>query len=450
MLLQEAIETYHDLLTDQLAQDTQAQLDDQLRRRGLFFGDRPLCTVLRPRFFTPREYRFLRQRVRLLLRAFDKAYQAAVADPTFLDQFRLDDWERVLVEHDPGFRSPTPVSRLDAFFVTNRDELKFTEYNAEVPAAGAYSDVFTEVFYGLPAMREFMHRYEVRSVSTRHHVMHALLYAYEQWLGRREMPNLIILDWREVPTYSEFRLFLDYFQSQGLECMIVDPRETEYRDGKLYVGNFRVDLIYKRVLITELVQRGGMDHPVIRAVRDNAVCMVNPFRCKILYKKTSLAVLSDERNGFLFNRDEMGAVEQHIPWTRTVEERHTVHEGRPVDLIPYIVRYKDRFVIKPSDEYGGKGIVLGWLVDSSQWERAVQTALETPHIVQERVDIPWEPYPSLVNGRVQISNRMLDTAPFAFYGEYMDGCLTRLGTDPLLNVTAGGGSSVPIFVVQKR
>jgi hypothetical protein len=45
---------------------------------------------------------------------------------------------------------------------------------------------------------------------------------------------------------------------------------------------------------------------------------------------------------------------------------------------------------------------------------------------------------------------MQDTAPFAFYGEYMDGCLTRLGTDPLLNVTAGGGSSVPTFIVQKR
>jgi hypothetical protein len=93
---------------------------------------------------------------------------------------------------------------------------------------------------------------------------------------------------------------------------------------------------------------------------------------------------------------------------------------------------------------------LGWLADGSQWERAVVAALETPHIVQERVEIPWEPYPSLVDGRVQLSNRMLDTAPFAFYGEYMDGCLTRLGTDPLLNVTAGGGSSVPTFVVQRR
>ncbi|HQF70270.1 MAG TPA: hypothetical protein PLH39_03210, partial [Promineifilum sp.] len=78
------------------------------------------------------------------------------------------------------------------------------------------------------------------------------------------------------------------------------------------------------------------------------------------------------------------------------------------------------------------------------------TALETPHVVQERVRIPNEPYPSLVDGRLQIYNRMLDTAPFVFHGEYVDGCLTRLSTDPLLNVSAGGGSTVPTFIVEKR
>ena len=450
MLLREAIETYHNLLTDQVAQDSQAQLDDQLRRRGLFFGERPLCTVLRPRFFTPREYSFLRKRVKIILGAFNRAYRASIADAALLEQFRLVSWEKELIQHDPGFRSPTPVSRLDAFFLTNRDELRFTEYNAEVPAASAYNDAFSNVFFGLPVMREFMHRYEVRSLATRHHVMNALLDAYEQWLGRRELPRLAILDWRDVPTYSEFRLFLQYFESQGIQTIIADPRDTEYRNGKLYAGDFQIDLIYKRVLITELVTRGGMDHPVIRAVLDRAVCMVNPFRCKILYKKTSLAVLSDERNRGLFNDDQVRAIDSHIPWTRTVEERHTIYDGKPIDLVPYIVKYKDNFVLKPSDEYGGKGITLGWLANDAEWAKAVQAALENPTIVQERVEIPWEPYPSLVDGRVQISNRMLDTAPFAFYGEYMDGCLTRLGTDPLLNVTAGGGSSVPTFVVQKR
>jgi hypothetical protein len=319
-----------------------------------------------------------------------------------------------------------------------------------VPAAGAYSDAFTDIFYGLPIMREFMHRYEVRSLSTRHHVMHALLDAYEQWSGRREMPQLIILDWREVPTYSEFQLFLDYFHSQGLDCVIADPRELEYRNGGLFAGEFKVDLIYKRVLLTELVEHGGLDHPVIQAVRDNAVCMVNPFRCKILYKKTSLAVLSDERNQFLFSKDELLTINDHIPWTRTVEERKTFHREQPVDLIPYILKYKDQFVLKPSDEYGGKGIVLGWLTEQLDWEQAVVSALKSVYVVQERVEIPWELYPSLVNGRVHLGSRMLDTAPFAYYGEYMDGCLTRLGTDPLLNVTAGGGSTVPSFVIQKR
>ncbi len=61
-------------------------------------------------------------------------------------------------------------------------------------------------------------------------------------------------------------------------------------------GDYHITLIYKRVLISELIERGGIDHPVVQAVRDRAVCMVNSFRCKILFKKASLAVLSDERN----------------------------------------------------------------------------------------------------------------------------------------------------------
>jgi hypothetical protein len=178
--------------------------------------------------------------------------------------------------------------------------------------------------------------------------------------------------------------------------------------------------------------------------------MVNPFACKLLYKKASLAVLSDERNEKMFSAREAAAIGEHIPWTRVVEERTTTYRGLPVDLIPFIQKYREQFVLKPNDDYGGRGIVLGWQTNAGGWEQALQVALETPHVVQERVRIPNEPYPSLVDGRLQIYNRMLDTAPFVFYGEYTDGCLTRLSTDPLLNVSAGGGSTVPTFIVEKR
>jgi len=448
--LSDAVQTYNDLLTDDVAAESLAQLEDQMRRRGLFFGERALCTVLRPRFLTVEQYAFIREHSRTVLRAFNKAFQTAIATDSFRAQFSLAPWEEELVLHDPGFRDPSPTSRLDAFFVAERNELLFTEYNAETPAAPAYNDVLSEVFYGLPVMRAFLRNYEVRPLPARPGVLHALLDAFRQWSGTREAPRIAILDWREVPTYSEFVLFAEYFRSQGLECVIVDPREVEYQNGRLVAGDFVITLIYKRVLISERIARGGLDHPVVRAVRDGAACMVNPFRCKLLHKKASLAVLQDERNAHLFDRDERAAIEAHIPWTRLIEERRTVYRGQHIDLVPFILERREQLVLKPNHEYGGRGVVLGWLVDQRGWERAVQTALAEPSIVQERVTPPSEPYPSLQDGRVQVSDRLVDTNPYVFYSTYVDGCLTRVSTEELLNVTAVGGSMVPTFVAAKR
>src|SRR5579859_7398494 len=168
--LREAIEHYHGLLTDDVATASQAQLDDQQKRRNLYFGQRPLCTILRPRFLTPEQYRFLQNRVQILMGAFDKAYRVALEDATFRAQFGLLDWEEHLIKHDPGFRNPSPTSRVDTFFVTERGGLRLTEYNAETPASPAYNDILASIFYGLPVMREFLHKYEVRTLPSRHSV----------------------------------------------------------------------------------------------------------------------------------------------------------------------------------------------------------------------------------------------------------------------------------------
>jgi hypothetical protein len=114
------------------------------------------------------------------------------------------------------------------------------------------------------------------------------------------------------------------------------------------------------------------------------------------------------------------------------------------------VQQRERLVLKPNDEYGGKGIVLGWELDGAAWERALRGALREPFVVQERVPIPSEPYPSMVDGRVVFAERILDTAPFAYQGAYVDGCMSRLSTAALVNVTAGGGSQTPTFLVEAR
>lgn len=444
-----AIAAWHEGLSPALAEESSTWLSDQLRRRGLFFGDRPLCNVLRPRFLSPAQYAMLQKRVGVLLGAFDTVLRAALATPALLEQFRPHDWERTLVIEEPRIAA-SPVSRIDAFFDPVDGRMRITEYNAETPAGSGYHDALTELFLSIPAARPFLATHSLRPIPARGHVLHALLQAFAQWSGRRDLPVIGILDWSDVPTVSEFRLFRDFFESMGVHAVIADVRSCELRDGRLYAGGEAIDLVYKRVLIHELIEAGGLEHPLVRAVRTGVVCMVNPFRCKVLHKKASLAVLSDERNARLFDHAERQVIADHVPWTRVVEERKTVFRGETIDLLPWMGRHREQLVLKPNDEYGGAGIVLGWEVDDTAWDAAVRGALAAPHIVQERIGLPSESFPSWADGRLVYADRIVDTAPFVFGGSYVDGCLTRVSTATLVNVTAGGGSTVPTFVVERR
>ena len=121
-----AIGRYHNLLSAEgLAADSQGQLDKLQNIRGLFYGTRPICTVLRPRFLTPGQYAFLRERTQVLLPAFQKVYDRALADADFRKQFGLLDWEDRLLAIEPRFACPSPTSRFDSFFVSERG-MKFT------------------------------------------------------------------------------------------------------------------------------------------------------------------------------------------------------------------------------------------------------------------------------------------------------------------------------------
>lgn len=449
-MILEAVQRYHDLLTPQMAAETHGTLQAGLRARGLYFGERPLCRVLRPYFYLQDDWNYLKSETEVLLSAFAKAHAACMDDSSLRAQLDLEPYEEELFVLDRDIEVPWTTSRLDAFFKTDERSLAFVEYNAETPAGIGYGDLLAEAFMELDIMRQFQRHYEIHSFPGMGHLLGALLFGYKKW-GGQENPQIAIVDWREVPTLNEHEIIRDYFEKNGYRTILADPREMEYRDGHLWVRDFRVDLVYKRVLYSELIQRMGIDNPIVQAVRDHAVLMTNSFSAKLLAKKASLAFLSDEQNHFLFDDQERRVIAEHIPWTRRVGERKTTYQGREIDLLPFIVENRERLVLKPNDEYGGKGVVIGWETSSDGWEAALRDALTTPFVVQEKVKLVYRDFPMLLDdGSLNISPRFVDADPYIFYGKTVGGCLTRLSSVTLLNVTAGGGSVVPMFVLEKK
>ena len=150
----------------------------------------------------------------------------------------------------------------------------------------------------------------------------------------------------------------------------------------------------------------------------------------------SLALLSDDSYRDLYTAAQRAAIRRHVPWTRRV---------RP-ELAEEIARRRQTLVLKPNDEYGGKGVVLGWTVGQSEWESAIAVATRESYVVQAAVEIPRLPFPVALDG-LRYVDLAVDLDPYLFDGR-AGGFLTRVSAAALLNVTAGAGSIVPTFVIE--
>ncbi len=415
-------------------------------REKLTFGGRFMFKFLRPNLITVEQYVYLQHVCRILRNAVTRFKDMALSSDAWMAQAGLIDRERELVSIYPGYDRLSVTARWDSFM--QGDELHFVELNAECPAGIAYQDVAAHVFDDLPFVQDFKKRYNVLRWELRQRLLDELLKAYAFWHGHRKFkkPVIAIVDWKEVPTYTEFQLFEEFFKSKGFTAIIADPRDLEYDGQRLTAHGQAIDLVYKRILTNDCVEKPLETKALVDAYRDLNVCMINPFRAKIVHKKSIFAVLTHEKNQDLFTGEELHIIGKHIPWTRKVQEEMTTLDGHRIDLIECISHEKDKFVIKPNDEYGGKGVYLGKETAQEEWNRLIQKALDGEfYVVQEIVPIPKVPFPVVSNGKLEYHDMVVDMDPYA-YGPDVDGVLTRLSASSLANVTAGGGTT-PTFVV---
>jgi hypothetical protein len=407
------------------------------------FGGRMLSPYLRPHFVTRDEWNRMKHACETVWGAIQKVGQIAPGDSLMLEQIGLTEGERALVAYDPGYTEVSVTSRLDSFLTD--EKYQFVELNAECPAGIAYADVAAEIFMGMPLMREFQKRHKVTPLYCREDMLNTLLTVYSSVRGQGARPQIGIVDYRGLPTQREFELFKEYFESKGYPTTIADPRDLELRGGKLHHGDFRIDLVYRRVLTTELLEKIDECRALVDSYSQASAVFVNSFRTKYVHKKMLFGVLTDERHQHYFTAEEREAINRHVPWTRRVSDTRTTYNGQPVDLLDYIRRNRTNLVLKPNDDYGGHGIYIGWETDENAWDAAIEVALGEDYMAQERVTTSREVFPYVGEGDVQMIEQLLDVDPLLFFGR-VKGSFTRLSSSSLANVTSGAGM-VPTMIV---
>ena len=415
------------------------------RELGLVHGERVTCPFLRPHILSRAQYDSIKNAAEVIAKACEKLAQEALRNSSILHLLGLTSMEAEMARIEPGYSHLAVSSRLDAHIESNN--FQFLEYNAETPAGVGDQMQLEKLLLGFPPLKRFLDSTDCWLPKPHQALLRSLVATYREWGGEEEAPQIAIVDWNGVPTGSEFRVLRNYFIESGFPAVIADPHDLQYDGQYLSVAGFRIDILYKRVIIHELLHKFDGEHPLIKAYRDGRLCMANSFRSKLAHKKSSFVVLSDPNYQNIFETDELEVIQKHIPWTRYVSKSRTSFHGTEYDLVPLIRKEQHRFVLKPNDDYGGHGVFLGWEVDAATWEDALQLALRKPYVVQERVDVEKISIPAF-SDRVSVDEMFVDFNPFLFQNR-VEGALIRLSSSSLLNVSSGGGQTA-LLVLEDR
>jgi uncharacterized circularly permuted ATP-grasp superfamily protein len=445
---QPAIDDYHRLIASDLAGAEQqlGLLRHLQHERKVLFGDRAMAHSLRPTFLTEAMYTAVQDTVYLLRQALLQIAARFFGDPTLLrDELGMEDWEIELAGLPTNIIDLSAMARMDAFFTAA--SFKFVEVNGESPAGMGYVHELGRIYRSLPVFQAFERTHPVRFISPLEHVTNGLVQCYHgQWDGKEEKPTFAIVDHLDVPTIHEFRIVQAYLERQGFACEISDPRDLEVRDGWIYANGRRIDLLYRRLLMNEYYEIREDCAAYLEGYRARKTCYVNSFRSKMLHKKAIFVFLTDDRFARVLSPEERTAIDAHIPWTRRLRDQRTTYRGQEVDLLPYARAHRDRFVLKPNDEYGGKGVTLGFAASEAEWDAALDEGLRGNYVVQEVVEIHREPFlVQTADGWREVPT-IIDLDPY-LNGPTLGGCLTRTSASNLANVTAGGGT-LPLFILR--
>jgi hypothetical protein len=421
---------------------------ERLRSERLAFGERLVCSVLRPLILDEAVYDRLIEDATGVVDSLHAVARGADAEAAL----RFSPAESELFALDPPDIRPDALGRLDAFIAPDGYP-RFIEYNGESPGGVAFGDALGRAFDALD--EQLLLAQHAKRVPVMRRVLRALLDNFARWARQRGRSDArpqacAIVDFGEAKTRREFELFAALFRDEGLETVIADPAELSLEEGRLRVRGLEVDLIYRRLLTTDILAEPTRSRPLVEVARRQLAYIGNGFGGHRLAHKGLFALLSDPRtrpSGTSEARHRL--LDRAIPWTRLWRRgQQTIDlEGAERALASVALSEQERLVLKPASDYGGRGVVLGWKVDAETWQAALASALELgDHILQARVSIPRADFPTLSGERRTLS---IDIGPYVFGGAEVEGAGIRLAEGDLLNVSAGAGSAVPLYLSRK-
>ncbi|MGM0471202.1 MAG: circularly permuted type 2 ATP-grasp protein [Bacillota bacterium] len=353
----------------------------RLDQEEIYYQGEVIPIAYQPLFFGREELAELKKVTVKLSSILTKVIEHYLHNPQFRSYFNFAPQLEELILADPGYSNPVPMARFDIFYY-DRGDYKFCELNTDGSSGMVKSNTLEELFTQAQAINDLAKQesYQFTYCELLDSWIDTMLDNYNEFAPEDDDPTVAIIDFDNLGMVSEFKYFKNLLEVRGYQVVIVDPRELEYRAGKLYYQELVIDLIYRRAVTTDIMDHYFEVQDLLEAYCDQAVCIVGSFRSQIIHNKIIFALLHNKEQTDFLNDEERKFIKQYIPWTALVK-------GKQEEL-EYIKANQDTLVLKPLDAYGAQGVYIGCDLPQDKWQSAIEEVGEDRYLVQEFCPLP--------------------------------------------------------------
>lgn len=341
------------------------------------YHGRCVSTLYIPKIFLKQDIERFEKLISTLYGIFDKVIAKYREDEAYRKLFGFDEKLEELILREKRYDCNIPIARIDIFYNEDTGDFKFCEFNTDGSSA---MNEDRELNIGIKrtlGYKQLSDLYDISTFELFDSWARESLKIYHSAKGAAKCPHVAIVDFMESATNNEFEIFAESYRKLGLSCEICEIRKLRYENGRLYGGeNIPIDLIYRRAVTSDIMEHYNEVEDFIRAVKDEAVCLLGDFTTQIVHNKIIYRILHHPMTQEILTLEECEYVEEHVPYTALMDAPYIPLES--------VCKRKDDWILKPQDSYGSKGVYAGVEYDSpAEWENIVKGHLTGDYLLQE-------------------------------------------------------------------
>ncbi|QAT63128.1 hypothetical protein EQM13_16905 [Acidilutibacter cellobiosedens] len=395
---------------------------EAVRNSTAIYKGEPVPFLYHPMFYTPEDVKDFEYIGKIIMSIANKVAKRYMDFPEYRTKFEYSKLLEDLILIDEGYHINVPIGRFDIFY-GGKDNFKFCEFNTDGSSAMNEDNTLARILMDTKAINNMKKKYNISYFELIYKWVEESTKIFKKFNPDIEKPNVAIVDFKESGTPYEFEEFKKAYINKGFKAVVADPRELKYIDGKLYFKDIKIDLIYRRIVTKEFVDRIDEIEDLVNAYKDGSVCMIGSLKSQIMHNKIIFKVLHEKETLQFLTEEERNFIKKHIPYTE---------EFNGEDIYKEVLKNKDKYILKPKDLYASKGVYAGKSFSSEDWKRIADESLGKEYICQEFCEPFTREFVNFEDGKLKVSKLKTITGIF-MYNEKFEGLYTRLGKSTIIS-----------------